>query len=122
MAWPRRWTRACSPAHRGRPAGRPADWRGDPHRARARLLELSFNTGVRAAPLQLVAVCVTPGLAPFVRCPLQQVAPTLHADWEAFRHIGNPSLRRAALWVAAWECVPNLSDLFNPDYFPPRTP
>ena len=97
----------------------PEGWRGDAARARALVLKASFNTDVLPAPLAIANVCASPALGVFIHAPRHLAEPTRKADWEAFRHVADPAIRRAALWIAAWRCVPDLPEGLCPGWLEP---
>jgi hypothetical protein len=94
----------------------PSDWRGDARRARALLLRVSFNSGTERTHLPLASVCPPAELEGFVHGPRHLADPAPRVDWEGFRALADPAVRRAALWVAAWAVVPQLGADFCPGW------
>lgn len=94
----------------------PADWQGSVVSARQLLVRVSFDPGgVRGPPL-IANVCPSPTMASLVHGPLHHRGPREVVDWEAFRRLADPCVRRAALWVIAWHVVPDLSQLYSPGW------
>lgn len=94
----------------------PADWQGSAISARQALVQVSLNPGGVRGPPVIANVCPSPTLASVVHGPLHYRGPGEAADWEAFRRIADPCVRRAALWVVAWQVVPDLPELCSPGW------
>lgn len=94
----------------------PCDWQGSAVSARQALVQVSFNPGGVRGPPVIANVCPSPTLASVVHGPLHYRGPGEAADWEAFRRIADPCVRRAALWVVAWQVVPELPDIYSPGW------
>lgn len=95
----------------------PVGWQGNPQIARQTLLEVSFNVNtIRDFPL-IKRVQASGGLAGFIRGPLHQQDPVRKLQWEAFREMADPALRRAAIWATAWAVMPDLPLDLSPGWF-----
>ena len=94
----------------------PADWQGSAVSARQALVQVSFNSGGVRGPPVIANVCPSPTLASLVHGPLHHRGPGEAADWEAFRRLADPCVRRAALWVVAWQVVPHLKEFNSPGW------
>lgn len=94
----------------------PADWQGSAVSARQALVQVSFNPGGVRGPPVIANVCPSPTLASLVHGPLHHRGPGEAADWEAFRRLADPCVRRAALWVVAWQVVPHLKEFNSPGW------
>lgn len=94
----------------------PAEWQGSAVSARRALVQVSLNPGGVRGPPVIANVCPSPTLASLVHGPLHYRGPGEAADWEAFRRLADPCVRRAALWVVAWQVVPDLPELCSPGW------
>lgn len=96
----------------------PTGWRGTPQAARALLIRCLTNlTWARAAP-PAAQIWLSSSLAPFIAFPLRSVPPLHMAPWEAVRRVGRPAWRRAALWLVAWQVIPELPETLRPETIP----
>lgn len=80
------------------------------------LVEMVTVTGKRSLPASVASVTAPTSLRPFVHGPLHWCNPVRRRDWEHFRQIADPSIRRAALWAVAWLVVPGLDRRFFPGW------
>lgn len=94
----------------------PEGWRGTPQAVRSLLGALSFNQDSRRNFPPIRNVEASGGLSSVICYPRHMQEPLKGSPWEAFRAIANPGIRRAALWVAAWNVVPDLPAASSPGW------
>jgi hypothetical protein len=93
----------------------PSEWKGTPALARAGLLRACCNLDSQAQWVPIDDVQPLATLLLDIHGSRHRCSPTHHGvGWEGFRRIATPALRRAALWLVAWECIPNLPSEFWP--------
>ena len=92
----------------------PASLAGNPRVARQLLIAVSFNMNkVRDVPLTK-CVQTSHSLATYVHGPLHHQDPVRKLRWDAYREIADPAIRRASLWVTAWELMRERPDELSP--------
>nr|WP_232116149.1 hypothetical protein [Luteimonas sp. XNQY3] len=83
----------------------PENLTGNPQIARGLLIAVSFNMN-RIRDLPLTKCVQTSGnLARYIHGPLHRQEPTKKLRWDAYRKIADPAIRRASLWITAWELM-----------------
>lgn len=93
----------------------PIEWRGSPKRVRQLLIDVTIPD--EAAGYALIAmVSPSSGLEAFVRNGRHLPFGTPRRDWERFRRIADPAIRRAALWIAGWMTIPDLPQSMAPGW------
>lgn len=93
----------------------PTGWKGTAIRARTLVLRACFPERVGAsAPCS--SVMPSRGIAPWVHGPRHELLPATKNEWEAFRSVADPAVRRAAMWCAAWLTIPYLPDAWRPGW------
>lgn len=94
----------------------PEDLRGSPHIARQMLLKVSFNMNtVRDLPLTK-CVQTSGNMARYIHGPLHNQEPIKVLRWDAYRKIADPAIRRASLWITAWELMRERPDDLSPGW------
>lgn len=92
----------------------PANLAGNPHAARQLLIAVSFNMNkVRDIPLTK-CIQTSGNLAMYVHGPSHRQEPVKKLRWDGYREIADPAIRRAGLWIAAWELMRERSDELSP--------
>lgn len=86
----------------------PARWVKSAAWSRNTLCNLTCNVGPQRAHVPLAYLLAPPGLARFIRAPSRPVDPARRVEWDNFRAIADPAIRRAALWAVGWNVVPEL--------------
>ena len=94
----------------------PIGWRGNAFSARDRLLRAACNTRVRTYSPRS-STSNSGALYAYVHGPRHLMDPAEPLTWDMFRAMEDPAHRRAALWVAAWQLVPNLDASLSPGWF-----
>lgn len=96
----------------------PKGWRSTPHAARLLLISLSFNANPRRDFPAISNIHPGGNLSSIIHGPRCLQEPVSRLTWDAFRSIGNPAIRRAALWATASMIVPDLPLAHLPGWFP----
>jgi hypothetical protein len=99
----------------------PSQWRADPCTTRTLLLRVSLNLGKERAPVAVANVFPSAGLSTVIHGPVHLMEPVDGPPWDAFRAIADPAIRRAALWIAAWSCIPDLGNDLSPGWIDIKT-
>jgi hypothetical protein len=79
----------------------PTAWRGSPQQARALVLVCALNLHSTDEFPALSSLLLPSQMPNLLHGPLHRMQPLRSAPWEALRHLADPAVRRAALWVAA---------------------
>lgn len=94
----------------------PENLTGNPQIARQMLVAVSFNTN-RIRDLPLTKCVRTSGnLARYIHGPLHHQEPVKKLRWDAYREIADPAIRRAGLWITAWELMRERPDELSPGW------
>ena len=96
----------------------PSGWGASPAGARSLITSVSFNLGRTRDFAPSHCVYARGNLSDLVHGPRRMLDPLRQPEWEAFRALGNPAVRRAAIWIAAWALIPDLPEKFSPGRFP----
>lgn len=94
----------------------PANWRCDVREARRLLVEVSTYTGEGSGHALIANVSPSATLTPFIHGWRHLLSGEGRRDWEWFRQVVDPAVRRAALWAVAWELVPDLPGHLSPGW------
>ena len=94
----------------------PRHLNGNPHIARQLLLAVSFNMN-KIRDMSLNKCVQTSGnLARYIHGPLHLQEPVKKLRWDVYREIADPAIRRASLWVTAWELMRERPDDLSPGW------
>lgn len=95
----------------------PVTWRGDAILARD-VLSAAVSTGDPAAGFpQVNSICTTPALGAYIHGFAHHwAAPADVSGWQSFRRVGDPAIRRAAIWIVAWQFIPDLPEALCPGW------
>jgi len=96
----------------------PAEWRGNPHAARALLIRCLSNLSSRRAAPPVAQLWVRSSLIPVISVPLRNVPPLHGVPWKVVQRVGRPAWRRAALWLVAAQVIPELPEWCRPETIP----
>src|SRR5690606_13500627 len=94
----------------------PTHWQGCPQSARQRLLQVTFYPSDGTNFPLLASVAPSESLAPFVHCGRHLHGEAGKRDWDGFRRLADPAIRRAALWIVAWMTIPDLPQRMSPGW------
>lgn len=94
----------------------PAPWRCGPIQARRLLVEVSSYNGEGAGHPLIANVAPSATLTSFIHGGRHLLQGGVAQDWEWFRSIADPAIRRAALWTAAWMTIPDLPQRLSPGW------
>lgn len=93
----------------------PRSWRLDPLRARNLLGRCVSNLLLHPSPCPAQWVWLSDSKESSVcEYRFERVGSTRGSVWEAYRQLGSPAARRAAVWLTAWIVVPKLSVNLRP--------
>lgn len=92
----------------------PATWMSSAFGARSLLVSVSFNLGSTRDFALSRSVYAKGDLSELVYGPRRMLDPLRGPPWDAFRSIGDPAIRRAALWITAWNSIPALPEELSP--------
>ena len=94
----------------------PSDWRGGAWAARQLLVKVSSYDGEGSGHALIANVAPSEALTPFIHGGRHLSVGGGRQDWERFRRISDPAIRRAALWAVAWMRIPGLPQRLSPGW------
>lgn len=95
----------------------PSVWRLDRHEVQRRLVTSCHADDGEGGYSSLSRVVVPPDLRRYIHTRNSQVTQSSRFDWEDLRSLGDPGIRRAALWLLGWQLVPGLPESWGPRWF-----